>query len=88
MATAHEFLTNEGAYVHEHYDAEFDDGDAESGPGTWGHDEYDVYSGESHDIIFQHGRHVDTVLIDWNAERFFAGMQMEDYGYHPRGNLT
>ena len=74
MTTAHEFLTNEGAYTHEHVDADFDDGDAENGPGTWGHDEYDVYHGDSHEIVLQHGKLVDMVLINWDAVRFFEGM--------------
>ena len=68
---AHNFLTDQGCYVHSHIDADFDDGDAENGPGSGGHDEYDRYEGDSHDIILQHGLWVDTALIDWDQVRFF-----------------
>jgi len=71
MKTAHDFLTDQGCYVHTHFDADFDDGDPENGPGTSGHDEYDLYEGDSHDIILQRGRLVDQVLIDWAQVRFF-----------------
>ncbi len=70
----HELLTDEGCYVHEHVDADFDDGDPENGPGYGGHDEYDVYHGDSHCLIFQRGQLVDTVAIDWDEVRFFEGM--------------
>jgi hypothetical protein len=39
---AHRFLTDQGAAVLVYQgDADFDDGDAENGPGTWGHPDYD-----------------------------------------------
>lgn len=75
---AHEFLTNEGAYVHQHYEAEHDDGDVESGPGTWGHDEYDVYSGDSHELVLQRGILMDAVLINWDEVRFWEGIETEE----------
>jgi hypothetical protein len=74
-ATAHNFLTDQGAYVHTHIDADFDDGDPENGPGASGYDEYDLYEGDSHDLIFQHGMLVDMVLINWDEVRFFAGFE-------------
>jgi len=71
---AHKFLTDQGAYVHTHIDADFDDGDPENGPGTGGYDAYDLYEGDSHDLIFQHGKLVDMILIDWAEFRFFDGL--------------
>jgi hypothetical protein len=71
MSSAHDFLTDQGAYVHTHVDADFDDGDPENGPGTGGHDQYDLYEGDSHDLILQRGLLVDSMLIDWNEVRFF-----------------
>jgi hypothetical protein len=73
MSSAHDFLTDQGAYVHTHVDADFDDGDPENGPGTGGHDQYDLYEGDSHDLILQRGLLVDSMLIDWNEVRFFEG---------------
>lgn len=69
--TAHELLTDEGCYTHVHYEADFDDGDAENGPGSGGHDEYDEYNGDSHYFIFQRGNLVHSGLIDWDEVRFF-----------------
>jgi hypothetical protein len=71
MKTVHDFLTDQGAYVHTHIDADFDDGDAENGPGSGGFDQYDLYEGDSHDIIVQHGLIVDLIPIDWDQVRFF-----------------
>lgn len=77
MAIAHDFLTDQGSYVHTHIDAEFDDGDPENGPVDCnGHPEYDVYEGDSHDLILQHGLLVDRVLIDWNEYRFFQSLEL------------
>jgi hypothetical protein len=48
---AHQFLTDQGAAVLvDQIEADFDDGDPENGPGTWGHPECDVYQSESHNI--------------------------------------
>lgn len=74
MSDAHTFLTDQGAYVHDHVEADFDDGDPENGPGSYGHEAFDCYEGDSHDIIIQRGLIVDTVLIDWNEVRFFEAM--------------
>jgi hypothetical protein len=71
--TAHEFLTNEGNYTHTHVDADFDDGDPENGPNGGGCDEYDLYQGDSHDIILQYGILVDQILINWDEYRYFEG---------------
>lgn len=70
--TAHEFLTDEGSYIHTHIDAGFDDGDPENGPSGEGHDEYDVYEGDSHVIILQRGLWVDQEQIDWDEYRGLA----------------
>lgn len=82
MTTAHDFLIDQGCYVHTHIEAEFDDGDPENGPGSYGgHPEYDVYEGDSYDLILQHGLLVDRVLIDWNEYRFFESLLLEEaYG--------
>jgi hypothetical protein len=69
--TLHELLTDQGCYIHTHIDAEFDDGDPENGPGTWGHDSFDLYEGDSHDI--QHGLIVQMDLINWALMRFIDG---------------
>lgn len=53
--TAHAFLTDQGCYVHTHIDADFDDGDAENGPGDTGNPPYDLYEGDSHDLILERG---------------------------------
>lgn len=77
MSTAaHEFLTDQGAYVHTHIEAVFDDGDPENGPGTGGCDAYDVYGGDSHDIVIQCGKIVGVHPIDWDEYRFFERMNM------------
>jgi hypothetical protein len=83
-AQAHEFLTDQGAYVHTHVEADFDDGDAENGPGVGGHDAYDLYEGDSHDIIFQRGRIMDLIPIDWDEVRFLGG-QPDDFDYDSFG---
>jgi hypothetical protein len=74
--TAHDFLTEDVAYIHTHIPADFDDGDPENGPGTDGYDEFDLYEGDSHDIIMQRGKIVDMVLINWDEYRFFEQMGM------------
>jgi hypothetical protein len=56
---AHKFLTDQGCYVHTHMD------------GVGSYDEFDLYEGDSHDIILQRGKLVDQVLIDWDQVRFF-----------------
>jgi hypothetical protein len=62
---AHDFLVDQGAYVHSHIDADRD------------HDKFDLYEGDSHDLIFQRGRWVDTELIDWDQVRAF-----ESFSFH------
>jgi hypothetical protein len=48
---AHRLLTDQGAAVLVYQgEADFDDGDAENGPETWGCPEYDHYQSESHDV--------------------------------------
>lgn len=71
---AHEMLTSDGAFIHTHMEADFDDGDAENGPGYGGHDAYDLYEGESHDIVIDRsGLIVHVGLINWDEVRFFEG---------------
>jgi hypothetical protein len=60
MRTAHDFLTDQGSYIHTHVDADL---------GAGGYDEYDLYQGDTHNLIFQHGKWVDTVPF-----RFFEGL--------------
>lgn len=77
---AHNFLTDEGAYVHQHIAAEFyDAGGPESGPMIYGHEAFDVYSGDSHEIIVVRGLLVDQQLINWDEVRILE--QMEAQGY-------
>ena len=71
MTTAHTFLTDEGAYVHDHIEAEWDDGDAESGPGCGGHPAFDMYSGDSHDIVLnEKGIMLDLQPRDFDFEAY------------------
>jgi len=52
--TAHRLLTDEGnAVLVEQGEPDFDDGDPENGPGSWGHPEYDQYQTDSHDIYIE-----------------------------------
>jgi hypothetical protein len=67
-------------YWHEHVEAEFDDGDPESGPGTWGHDAFDRYTGPDHYLYADetgilHVEPRDHVLEAWIEEHGHA------YGY-------
>lgn len=73
--TAHELLTDEGACTHFHVEADFDDGDVENGPGTWGHDECDVYESDSHVIVLRRGLLLDVELIDWDHVRWCEQME-------------
>lgn len=73
MANLHDLLTDQGAYIHTHIEADFDDGDPENGPGIYGHDAFDLYEGDSHDIIVQNGLIVDQQLIDWEWFDFMEG---------------
>jgi hypothetical protein len=64
---AHAMLVSEGACSHEHVEAEFDDGDGENGPGSWGHPAFDVYSSESHSLVIDDtGLIVNSEVIDWD----------------------
>jgi hypothetical protein len=77
---AHNFLTDQGAYVHMHIEADFyDAGGPESGPMIHGHNAFDLYSGDSHEIIIQYGLMQEMQLINWDEVRFFK--QMEAQGY-------
>lgn len=46
-----------------------------------GHDEFDIYTSESHQIVLQHGLLVEIIPIDWEEVRFFE--QCEDE-FHPK----
>lgn len=72
----HELLTDQGAYIHEHYPDSFEDiGGAESGPKLVGGPAFDAYSGESHDfIVDESGKIVHVHLIDWEDERLYGQM--------------
>lgn len=71
--TAHDFLTDEGAYVHEHVPESWYDGsDPENGPeDLQGGPAFDVYSGDSHDIFIQDGLIVHMSLRDFNEEDLY-----------------
>ncbi len=74
MSNIHKLLTDQGVCTHEHTEDDFDDGDPENGPGSGGHEAFDVYSCDSHDIIVQRGLIVDMQIIDWDEMRFFERM--------------
>lgn len=65
-ATAHTFLTDQGAAVLvEKADADFDDGDPENGPGHGGHPEYDHYVTDGAEIYIDwRGMHICPIEID------------------------
>lgn len=68
--SAHDGLTALG-YKHTHTPAEFDDGDAENGPGHGGHDAFDTYESDiDYVIIDVHGHFVHHELRDLSLERF------------------
>lgn len=61
---AHQLLTDQGAAVLiEQGDADFDDGDAENGPGTWGYPDYDLYHSE-HQLICLDWRGVQSSDVE------------------------
>jgi hypothetical protein len=75
---AHDFLTSNG-YSHQHFEADFDDGDAENGPGFGGSPAYDLYTGELEIIGISETGEADREVRDLERERqeaeFFAGME-------------
>lgn len=80
---AHNFLTDQGACVHTHIAADFyDAGGPESGPMIHGHDAFDVYSGDSHEIIIQYGLLQDMQPINWDEVRFFEQLEAQGYFTH------
>jgi len=78
--TAHNFLTDQGACVHLHHEAEHG-GDAENGPGkvfpAW-----DEYDSESHFIVIDDsGLIVHTEMIDWDLLAWLEDREWEaDHG--------
>lgn len=72
MSTIHQFLTEDGMYVHTHYDEEIEEtGDAESGPRLYYSPEYDEYAGESHYIFIERGVVLEIIPRDiYYEERF------------------
>ena len=61
---ANNLLTDQGAAVlMEQGEADFDDGDAENGPGYGGHPEYDRYHSEHMDICLD-WRGMDTCEVE------------------------
>lgn len=89
----HALLTDQGAYIHEHNPATWeDDGDAENGPCLHGGPAFDRYSGDSHEfIVDSSGEIVCTMHIDWDEYRWFEALpdaheQEDDIQYErPRG---
>ena len=69
MSTAHEFLTDQGCYIHTRMETA---GDLGVYDWTGGHF-YDVYQGDSHDIILVRGLIVAMDPIDWDEYRSFCG---------------
>jgi hypothetical protein len=67
MKTAHDFLTDEGAYFHEHVPESWEEeGNTDNGPRLVGGPAFDVYSGDSHQIIIQGG-----VIVEMMPTKFF-----------------
>jgi hypothetical protein len=62
-------------YVHTYTAPDFDDGDAENGPGTGGHDEFDTYEDADEYIIFVRGEFKHHQLVDKEMERALMGAQ-------------
>lgn len=78
---AHQQLLALG-YEHENMPAEFDDGDAENGPGSWGHPPYDEYtSNDDYIIIDQAGQFVHHEMRDLELEHFVARQQHQCGGF-------
>jgi hypothetical protein len=72
----HVLLTDQGACIHEHHEADFDDGDAENGPGSDGHPAWDEYTSESHFIVVDHtGLIVHSEPIDWALVTWIIGQE-------------
>lgn len=71
---AHEFLTNEGMYVHTHHEEEWEErGDGETGPMVSHSPAYDEYSGESHYFFAENGV---VVWFEPRDIRFEEAMEM------------
>jgi hypothetical protein len=64
---AHDFLTDQGAYIHRRVEAYFEDGTLAVA--------YDVYEGDSH-YLYIDGLLIGQYLIDWDQERFFESQDM------------
>jgi hypothetical protein len=61
----------EMGYRHSYSPAEFDDGDAENGPGHGGHDEFDTYeSADDYVVIDARGHFAHHEKRDLELERF------------------
>lgn len=75
LPECHDDLTDQGCFVHTHYDeCTSDEGDVESGPMVQYSPAYDIYEGDSHRLIFVNGCLEHREAINWDEERFFEGM--------------
>jgi hypothetical protein len=59
---AHEHLLSCG-YEHEYVPPDFDDGDPENGPGTWGYPGFDVYTSDEDQVFICENGTTDRGLI-------------------------
>jgi len=59
-------------YLHSHENADFDDGDPENSPGTWGHLAYDTYEGLDEYVFVSETGETDRQNRDNDLERWLA----------------
>jgi hypothetical protein len=80
---AHDFLTDQGAYTHEHVPESYEDyGDAENGPDLQGGPAFDAYEGESHCIIIGPSGLIEhQAERDWDFEKYCREMQEESEAF-------
>jgi hypothetical protein len=70
----HEHLLALG-YKYTAHEAEFDDGDPENGPGTWGCPAYDEYEGPADYVFYSEIGESGTELRDLEMEKRFDQQQ-------------
>jgi hypothetical protein len=69
---AHEFLIANG-YTRNYCPPDFDDGDAENGPGTWGCPGYDWYTSEEDEVyIDEYNGHAEIQMRDKDLEDWLS----------------
>lgn len=74
---AHEHLIAQG-YLFSYHPADFDDGDSENGPGSWGHDAYNCYAGQEELVYVAANGTADHEAVDHDAKDFHRDQQAAD----------